>query len=209
MNNEFEWAAKDFTQGQLNAMVKKLVEAAGKDAPQKLLRDELIISVRKILGGLSAPSEPITVGPLTKIFKPKEFFRDDNADVKLYVWDNFKDRILASTGNVSKKPAVEIVSRDITKAMNDSEICAELAENYVFRLDDLWIIAELLRCQPKGKNGALLNNGYANLFYIQVAPALVLVFCMYWGGSTWDVDAWGLDEYGRWGGGPRVFSRNG
>lgn len=202
MNIEFEWAAKDFTQGQLNAMVKKLIEAAGKDAPMKLLRDELEISVKKILGGLKLISDKITVGPLTKTFDSKDFFRNENKSVRLYIWDGFKDRVLAHAGKVSKQPATDLVSYDLVKPMYDSEIRAELPKNHVFAIDDLWMIAELI------KNDKLLKNGYANLFYVQV-DALVLVVSVHRNGSEWCVNAWRLGGTGQWYGGRRVFSRNG
>jgi hypothetical protein len=202
MNIEFEWAAKDFTQGQLNAMVKKLIEAAGKDAPMKLLRDELEISVKKILGGLKLISDKITVGPLTKTFDSKEFFRNENKIVRLYIWDGFKDRVLAHAGKVSKQPATDLVSYDLVKPMHDSEIRDELPTNHLFAVDDLWMIAELI------KNGKLLKNGCTNLFYVQVS-ALVLVVRVRWDGSGWNVSAWNLGGHGQWNDGSRVFSRNG
>lgn len=202
MNIEFEWAAKDFTQGQLNAMVKKLIEAVGKDAPMKLLRDELEISVKKILGGLKLISDKITIGPLTKTFDPKEFFRNENNSVALYIWDGFKNHVLAHASKVSKQPVVSLSSYELTKPMYDSEIRAELPTNHVFVIDDLWMIAELI------KNDKLLKNGYANLFYVQVGARVVIVR-VYWDGSGWLVHAWGLGEGGRGHGGRRVFSRNG
>lgn len=202
MSIEFEWAAKDFTQGQLNAMVKKLIEAVGKDAPMKLLRDELEISVKKILGGLKLISDKITVGPLTKTFDPKEFFRNENKSVALYIWDGFKNHVLAHVSKVSKQPIVSLSSYELTKPMYDSEIRAELPTNHVFVIDDLWMIAELI------KNDKLLKNGYANLFYVQVG-ARVIVVLVNWDGSGWDVIDWDLDERGRWFDGIRVFSRNG
>jgi hypothetical protein len=207
--NEFEsdFASAKYSAGQLNAMVKKLIKAAGEDAPMLLLGDKLEISVRKVLGGLS-PNAPIAIGPLAKTFVPKDFFRDDNREVKLYIWDGFKTRVLPSTGKVSKQPAATIASYDLTKAMYDSEVRAELPENHVFAIDDLWMIADLISHQSKGESGKLLNNGYANLFYVQVG-ASVLVVGVDWYGSEWYVYAWVLGERGRWYGGCRVFSRNG
>ncbi|MCX6739374.1 MAG: hypothetical protein NT098_05010, partial [Candidatus Parcubacteria bacterium] len=78
----------------------------------------------------------------------------------------------------------------------------------VFAIEDLWIIADIISRQPKGESGTLLNNGYANLFYVQ-AGASVFVVYVCWSGFEWCVSAWLLDEDGQWSGGGRVFSRNG
>lgn len=207
--NKFEsdFASARYSAGQLNAMVKKLIKAAGEEAPRLLLDDKLLISVRKILGGLKLNGE-CTVGQLAETFVAKNFFRNDNSAVRLYIWDSFKNRVLSSTRKVSKQPTATLVSYDLTKEMNDLEIRAELPENHVFAIDDLWMIADLISHQPKGESGALLNNGCANLFYVQVG-ALVLVVRVRWDGSEWCVHAWSLGGRGRWNDGPRVFSRNG
>lgn len=203
MSTEFEsdFASAKYSVEQLNAMVKKLIKAAGEEAPMLLLADKLEISVRKILGGLK-PNGNIVVGPLTKTFVSKDFFRDDNPAVKLCIYESFKNRVLSSAGKTSKQPATMCVSYDLAKPMYDREICAELPENHIFAIDDLWMIADLI------KNDKFLKNGYANLFYVQVG-ASVLVVSVDWDGSGWGVHGWGFDEGGQWGGGRRVFSRNG
>ncbi|MCX6739399.1 MAG: hypothetical protein NT098_05135, partial [Candidatus Parcubacteria bacterium] len=78
----------------------------------------------------------------------------------------------------------------------------------VFAIEDLWIIADIISRQPKGESGTLLNNGYANLFYVQ-AGASVFVVYVNWYGFEWNVYDWSLDENDQWYDGFRVFSRNG
>ncbi|MFA5831716.1 MAG: hypothetical protein WC878_07885 [Candidatus Paceibacterota bacterium] len=143
----------------------------------------------------------VIVGPLEEEFDPK-FFSDDNKRAKLHVWDSFKNNIAASARNVSEQPSTALSSYTLTKAMNDSEIRAELPKNHVFSQDDLWMIADLI------KSDKLLNNGYANLFYVE-AGASVLVVYVGRHGSDWYVSDWGLGEGGQWGDGDRAFSRNG
>lgn len=184
--------------------IQKLIEKLGGDQKvREILSKNAETSVSKIiLNGLTT-NGTVTVGPLAKTFNPKDFFRDDNRDVKLYVYDSFKNRVLSSTGKVSKQPAATIVSYDLTKAMYDREIRAELPENHVFAVDDLWMIPDLI------KNDKLLKeNSYANLFYFQVG-ASVFVVRVGWDCSEWGVYGWFLGEYVRWDGGYRVFSRNG
>ena len=182
--------------------MQKLIDAlGGDDEARKIFSKKPETPVSKILNGLK-PNGTVTVGPLTKTFVPKDFFRDDNCDIKLYVYDSFKNRVLSSTGKVSKQPATILTSYDLTKPMYDREIRAELPENHVFAVDDLWMIPDLI------KNDKLLKNSYANLFYFQVGASVFVVHVL-WLDSDWDVCDWGLDEYGRWNDGRRVFSRNG
>jgi hypothetical protein len=121
--------------------------------------------------------------------------------------DSFKNRVLKSSGNISEQPPATVASFTLGKAMNDTEIRAELPNNHVFSQDDLWMIADLIKKQPNGGSGELLNNE-VNIFYVQVG-ALVFVVGVFWNGSGWDVDGWELDEDCQWDGGYRVFSRNG
>ena len=182
--------------------VQKLIDAlGGDDKARKIFSKKPETPVSKILNGLK-PNGTITVGPLTKPFVSKDFFRDDNCDIKLYIFDSFKNFVLPSTGKVSEQPATTLTSYDLTKPMYDHEIRAELSENHVFAIDDLWMIADLI------KNDKLLKNGYANLFYVQVG-ASVFVVSVHWGGSDWGVFGWVFDENGWWRDGCRVFSRNG
>ncbi|MFA5831520.1 MAG: hypothetical protein WC878_06860 [Candidatus Paceibacterota bacterium] len=142
----------------------------------------------------------VIVGPLEEEFDPKEFFSDDNKSAKLSVWDSFAN-ITASARSAREQPSTALSSYTLTKAMNDSEIRAELPKNHVFSQDDLWMIADLI------KSDKLLNNGYANLFYVE-AGASVLVVSVHRDGSDWHVHGWELDENGQWNDGCRVFSRN-
>ncbi len=64
------------------------------------------------------------------------------------------------------------------------------------------VIAGLIARQPKGEEGALLNNGYANLFYLGSC-----VVDVGWGsgGREWGVNAWRRGDDG-WDAGGQVFS---
>ncbi|MCX6739520.1 MAG: hypothetical protein NT098_05770, partial [Candidatus Parcubacteria bacterium] len=156
--------------------VQELVEILGDNEARKILSGKIKTPVSELLAGSLKPIGEHVVGPLAKTFVSKSFFRDDNPDVKLYIWGGFKNRILPSTGKVSKQPAATIVSFDLTKPMYDREIRAELPENHVFAIEDLWIIADIISRQPKGESGTLLNNGYANLFYVQAGASVFVVY---------------------------------
>lgn len=66
----------------------------------------------------------------------------------------------------------------------------------------------LMEMQANGEDGALLTNGYANIFYIRdINGVLCAVFC-FWLGNSWDVLADSVVPPGVWLGGRQVFSRN-
>ncbi len=160
------------------------------------------------LGGL-IPRDPVTLGPLVGTFDPDGFFSNGNTEVNLYVWDDFKSCVLSSASPVTNRPALGVSVHDLAKNMYDSEIRAELPTAHVFSWADLWVIGALVKLQPRGEEGTLLNNGYANIFYLQVGVQ-VFVVRVYWhrDHAKWYVNAWKLVEYGRWSEGPRVLSRN-
>ena len=95
---------------------------------------------------------PVTVGPLEGEFDPNEFFSNDNKSVKLKVFDGFKSNIAGSARNVSEQPPASLSSYTLKKKMSDSKIRAELPKNHVFALDDIWMIADLLKKQPNGES---------------------------------------------------------
>lgn len=133
---------------------------------------------------------------------PQDFFKTRKG---LWISDEFKSRILTKAKPVENLDPLTLVSRELTKNAYDREITPELGENYIFDESEVCArIAAMIDKQPNGIAGDLLNNGYANLFY--VAGCVVGVR---WDGvgRKWRVRAWGLDG-DLWGAGPRAFSRN-
>ena len=66
----------------------------------------------------------------------------------------------------------------------------------------------LMKLQPNGEDGALLTNGYANIFYIKDVVGVLYAVCVSWYGGGWYVSAGRVDDEYGWDGGCRVFSRN-
>lgn len=133
---------------------------------------------------------------------PAEFFKTRKG---LWISDEFKSRILTKAKPVENLDPLTLVSRELTKNAYDKEITPELGENYIFDESEVCArIAAMIDKQPNGIAGDLLNNGYANLFY--VAGSVVYV---YWYGvdRRWHVRAWELD-HAHWFAGFRAFSRN-
>lgn len=124
----------------------------------------------------------------------------------LYVWPEFKSRVLSSAKPVSNLSALSLNSYELTENMYDKDIKAELPAGHVFE-DPSELCArieQMISKQPNGEEGDLLNNGYANLFDL---PGYVVD--VHWDGDyrEWYVYAWELDD-DRWHAGCRVFSRN-
>ncbi|MES2006520.1 MAG: hypothetical protein V4436_00260 [Patescibacteria group bacterium] len=139
----------------------------------------------------------VSVGPLTKRFDPKSFFRTREG---LYVWNDMS-QVLEHATPTDAADASMLGYANLSRNAYDREIKAELPENHEV---ELWHIAELIKAQPGGKDGLLLNNGYANIFYVGGFAVHV-----YWSADDrgWFVNGWALGG-GRWGAGSRVFSRN-
>ena len=106
---------------------------------------------------------------------------------------------------VKQRDGYKMSSHRLTKNMSDKEIQAELGKDYD---TDLAAIFSLMEKQPHGKEGILLNNSYANIFYVKNnAGGLCAVFVR-WHGGGWSVDADSVAGTVEWGGGCQVFSRN-
>jgi hypothetical protein len=89
----------------------------------------------------------------------------------------------------------------------DGPIIAELGgeEKSETTLSEMF---SLMEKQGKGEDGVLLNNGYANIFYIRDLAGVLRAVGVRWGGGGWGVGADSVGGPDRWDGGYRVFSRN-
>ena len=128
----------------------------------------------------------------------------------LYVWDGFRDRIVAAARPFQGTPACEIASFDIVRNANDRENQSELPVGYLFEDPSQFcgLLFGIIDRQAGGKYGPLLTNGYWNIFYVLVNGEVFAVRVGWDAVSRgWYVDANPLND-GRWHAGLRVFSRN-
>jgi hypothetical protein len=200
--SDFEFASKDLTAGQLNAIVKKL---GGENIVRGILADRMkfAITVTSVL----VPLDPVTIGPINS-HNPNEFFTTREG---LWISDQAKNRFLSVVDyKVDLDKETTLQSYALTESANDATIRENLPENHVFGADELCaILAHFIESQPNGKEGNLLANGYANLFYVKGKDDQVCVVHVDWysGGREWYVLAWSLDDC-TWDAEYRVFSRN-
>ena len=156
--------------------------------------------VSKQTSGVLRYREDVPVEPLTEQLDLDAFFRSRPG---LYVWDSFRTRAQTLLGNVGlSRGAPVLKSYDVIQAAYDREIKQEFpkAPHEVA----LWIIAQMIRAQEGGKDGPLLTNGYANIFYVSG-----FVVHVHWRRAygEWDVSDGSLGG-ARWAAGDRVFSGN-
>lgn len=151
---------------------------------------------------LLKPVGKSTVPARTKPFSAAEFYQTGPG---LYTWDSFRDRLDVEAKTVLEcAPARPYVASLLKKDAYDRDIRKELPKTHLSTFED---IAGFIEAQPEGKQGFLLNNGYANIFYVEGRNGEVLAVDVRWrsGNRQWSVYDWRLDEYGKWYAGYRVL----
>jgi hypothetical protein len=192
-NNQF--AIAEVLPGKLNALVKNLMKATGIDDPNE--------AVRAINNG-----EFVIMKIDGTMFNASKYFVTRQG---LWVSSDFTSRILPAYINPMTKRGLDGVnSVDLPRNMYDSEIITEYlggeeqARKNAFTLDQ---IAELVDGQRNGEAGVLLNNGYANIFYVVGKDGVLFAVPVRWRSPDrqWRVDAYELDGHGDWIAGSRLF----
>ncbi len=188
-----EFAAKNLTMGQMNALVKKL---GGEEGVKRFLAGTVEVIVKSVIELVAS----MTV-KLTERVDPDAFYRTRPG---LYVWDGFRTLVVAKAHPIDPADSVySIESFQLTRDAVDDEIENSLSKSHLFGETLVCaVIAGLIAKQPKGEDGALLNNGYANIFYTGSCVVRVR-----WDadGRRWRVGAWRRDG-GGWVASDRVFS---
>lgn len=160
--------------------------------------------VEKLLEMLGTIKVPATI---FKFIAREKFVVDtsDSAEVKIsYLGENFKRWFLGKI----EEPMAEQTLRYAKLRMNskDPGIITELGGNAKAETTLAEMFAVLKR-QGHGTSGALLTNGWANIFYILDQSGVRRTVCAGWGGDGWGVYAGEVSYPCAWGGGDRVFSR--
>lgn len=157
---------------------------------------EIIQNMKTILN----PKDKGIEAKVAEKFDPNEFYKQRPG---LYPWSSFMERVLPKAECVEQGKSFIADSFDLKKDSTDAAIEAALSEKHIFsETDACALIAELIKKQPNGEEGALLNNGYVNLFYTE---AFVVGVYWYAGFGEWYVLAWFRGAYA-WSADSRVFS---
>mgnify|MGYP003455608088 FL=1 len=148
------------------------------------------------------PVAQATVPARTKPFNAAEFYQTGPG---LYIYGTFADCLdLHAKPTVDSAPERPYVASLLKANAYDKNIRKELPETHLSTLED---IAGLIEAQPNGKSGFLLNNGHANIFYVEGKNGEVFAVNVYWNSDyrKWDVGGWGQGERGGWGAGRQVL----
>jgi hypothetical protein len=137
----------------------------------------------------------------------RDFFKTRKG---LWTSDNFDEFILAAVAKKTVQTADTIVGyANLEQPASDAENSAELPDGHIFEDVNNFLnyLATLIQVQWGGKKGVLLNNGYANIFYVKGVSGEVFAVHVSWRAdlSEWlvfSVPARAL----QWHAGDRVFS---
>ena len=177
----------------------------------KKLANSTEAELQRFLGDVKRVLKNLTL--LCKIIVPKvesfvvgEKFKHrakKEIGIQMYIWDNFKNWILDSMKNrtLSLNDEIMLEKFNLNKSMHDSQIKDELGNPKPIHVTIFFpLLLHLLKQQPNGeaKENGLLNNGYSNIFHVELEDGRVVAVRVGWGGGEWDLRAVGLDYDDPW-----------
>ena len=172
--------------------LKVAIERATINALKQLSSRYPVLAETRLLKPVSKSTAPAR----TKPFNAAVFYQTGTG--RLYVYGTFADRLdVNARQTVDSAPERPYVASLLKANAYDKDIRKELPENHLSTLED---IAGLIEAQPNGKSGFLLNNGYANIFYVEGKNGEVFAVLVLWFSDfrQWHVGVWELGGVGRW-----------
>jgi len=187
------------------ALVNKM---GGVERAEAFLRGDLVLKEIGQLEFLGIVTIPATSGT----FIAREKFvvnTSEETKVKIsYIGDNFIQWFLSGFGKI-EGPSGEQTLRyaELRQFSVNGPIIVELGgvEKSETTLAEMF---SLMEKQKNGENGVLLNDSYANVFYIKDYTGALRAVCVRWNDDGWDVTANSVENPYRWSDGDQVFSRN-
>ena len=166
--------------------------------------EQMVAPKPKFLGAPTAFVYPAIADPVD----PSEFFQTRNG---LWVDLDFVRWVLLAAKKLEALPGFASRHYPLVSGANGGEIRGELPPDHVLEADEFCARAaeEIKRQWDNKAPGNLLNNSYANIFYVRGVGGEVFTVGVSWlsDDREWNVYAYRLDGY-RWGAGNRVFPRN-
>jgi hypothetical protein len=223
MDTMLSKALREFTTGPLNQLIVNLGGQDGDQWEQQLkqfLRKEPCWTngqVTQVAEPKPTPSilelvSTIVVNATTgKLVAKEKFVRDTGRKAKVkisYLGDNFTSWFLNGDGKTEDSISEQTLRyHKLRQSSVNGPIIAELggAEKSETTLSEMF---SLMEKQGKGEDGVLLNNGYANIFYIKDDAGVLRTVDVYWLVDGWHVFADSVGYPHGWFGGRQVFSRN-
>ena len=123
------------------------------------------------------------------------------------VWDNFTSWFLSGDGKTEDSISEQTLRyHELRESSVDGPIITELGGEAKAETT-LSEMFSLMENQGNGKDGVLLNNGRANIFYVRDQNGVLRAVRVRWSVGGWDVIARSVELPLRWNDGDRVFSR--
>lgn len=194
--------------GQIEALINKI---GGEDGMRGLLAGELrVVPVNESAKaakkqGVLVRDGSVSAVTLSQGFNPQKFYQTQGA---LYVWDNFKTRIIAAASFVKAGTGFKkTTSWKLTQIASGLDLLAERPKDVWLATDFCAWLSVKLAQQPNGKAGELLNTGHGNLFLVEGVDRSVFVVDVGWSSLDrgWGVSAWGIGD--DWNAGRRFVSK--
>jgi len=122
----------------------------------------------------------------------------------LYIYGTSADYLGLRTRRVNSSPARPYVASLLKANVKERDIRKELPEAHLSTPEDILSLMEL---QPNEESGLLLNNGYANVFFVEGKNSEVFVVNVHWDANygKWRFGVWLLNEIPWWGAGGQVL----
>ena len=187
------------TQGQFRdiaaTMIGAIPDLSFEDANQVIGgKGNLVAGIQELFARFKSDAKSLLellttiILPATTRFIARDHFKVDispEAPVQIaYLGDNFKNHFL---GKVEENvPEARVRIHRLIRPSLDAPIVAALGEKHEAFLAHLH---QLLLRQPKGEQGDLLTDGYANIFYVRDAGNTLWAVGARWCGGGWRVDA--------------------
>jgi hypothetical protein len=201
----------DLTIGQMEAAINRM---GGWEAFQGFLRGEFELTpiAKAVATAMLTLVGTVIVPATTEKFVAKEkFVRDTGRKAKVkisYLGGNFISWFLNGDGKTEDSIKEQTLHYyKLRQSSVDGPIITELGGEAKAETT-LSEMFSLMEKQGKGEDGVLLNNGYANIFYIKDSAGVLRTVIVDWDVGGWSVGADSVGHPRRWGVGRQVFSRN-
>jgi hypothetical protein len=179
-------------------------ESVDRETFQRVLANQIVVKNIKTKPILELVGT-VAISATAEKFVVKNYIKKLRKTRKVYTGSNFEERFFNKTVDPIDKSTLRY--HKLLNGSVDKYILAELGGNEKAET----ILAEMfasIELQPNGEDGALLTNGYANIFYIRDDNGVLWAVYCRWRDGGWRVLAYSVEFPNEWDAGNQVFSRN-